>query len=501
MNTLSQTLPGRIAPLAWLAAKRRAWLTIDSNARARAFVATPAGTAAVVAGFVALLVLGAQIGGQISTLALALIAATLAAIAAFPAQRLAIIAAASAAYMIARPFRIAPWYDLSRDMAQGILPGISPQIIVSFASATFLAMVFVVLTLMRAFPASFAARRPVLALIAGWFGLLAAALLSPPQTPLHAFLWTLTGVSISALWFFAYAAVDMKGKDTTPIAVRASFMRPFWGGSALPIGKSFGYLNRFDAKDADELAVTRLKALKLAVWALILAALWKAVDQLFYQAGPLVSIQDAIVAHAGGVSLGTAHNWAVTLANYFVDLLVISVWGHFIVATIRMCGWRIPRNTVNPLASRSLAEFWNRYFFYFKELLVDFFFYPAFLRYFKTHTKLRIAFATFCAAGLGNFLYHFMRETHVFATLPVADALTVFQNAVFYSLALALGLIVSQWRGRKPAPEDGFLAYHVWPRLNVIAFFCFLKIFDDITGEGTLVERAAFTLSLFGVQT
>jgi hypothetical protein len=163
-----------------------------------------------------------------------------------------------------------------------------------------------------------------------------------------------------------------------------------------------------------------------------------------------------------------------------------------------MLGWRIPRNTRNPLASRTLAEFWNRYFFYFKEMLVDFFFYPAFLHWFKKNPKLRIAFATFCAAGAGNFLFHFMRETHIFASREFHDALAVFQSAAFYSLALAAGLIISQWRGVKLTPEMGFWRWHVLPRLNVFVFFCFLKIFDDLSGNGTFAERAAFALSLFG---
>ena len=112
---------------------------------------------------------------------------------------------------------------------------------------------------------------------------------------------------------------------------------------------------------------------------------------------------------------------------------------------------------------------------------------------------MRIAFATFCVIGLGNFLYHFIRETYVFASLPITEALVVFQSAVFYTLALAAGLIISQWRDTKPKTQHGFLRYEVLPRLNVIAFFCFLKIFDDISGEGTLAERTSFTLSLFGL--
>ena len=132
-------------------------------------------------------------------------------------------------------------------------------------------------------------------------------------------------------------------------------------------------------------------------------------------------------------------------------------------------------------------------------MLVDFFFYPAFQRFFKKQPKLRIAFATLCAAGIGNFLYHFMRETWVFAWTPALETLPKFYSAIFYSLVLAIGLIVSQLRGRKPKPEDGFFAYHVRPRLGVILFFCMLKVFDDISGQGTFGERLTFFVSLFGV--
>ncbi len=495
MPSVIDTSPAPARPFAGIPALRKAWLEIDKNPAAIAFVATPAGKIAALAGFLAIL----GISFRVSLSLYILIAATVCLIAALPQRRAAIVCGASIFYVMMQPFRIEAWYGLSRQLSAAILPGMEPRYLIAIVVGSFLAIAFGVLSAMKNAPGSLIARRPVMTLILGWFALFAAAMSSSPGTSLHAYLWILTGVSISSLWYFAYAAAGLRSKDTSPVAVRASFMRPFWSGSATPIGKSFGYLNKFDAADDEALAVTRLKALKLAVWALILTGVVQIVDYGLYQSGQLVSLQTAILAHARDESVGILGNWAAVVVNYFDDLLIIAVWGHFIVATIRMCGWRIPRNTANPLASRTLAEFWNRYFFYFKELLVDFFFYPAFLRFFKKNTKLRIAFATFCAAGLGNFLYHFTRETHLFAVMPARETIAVFESAIFYSLVLAAGLIISQWRGRKVKPVDGFFRYHVWPRINVMAFFCFLKIFDDISGEGSLSERAAFTLGLFGV--
>src|SRR6202790_3933785 len=99
--------------------------------------------------------------------------------------------------------------------------------------------------------------------------------------------------------------------------------------------------------------------------------------------------------------------WASLVTAFLEEVFYISVWGHRIVACCRMAGFNALRNTYRPLSSRTVAEFFNRYYFYFKELLVDFFFYPVFLRYFKKNYKLRVVVSIFAAACFGNALYHF----------------------------------------------------------------------------------------------
>ncbi len=489
--SVSPALPERsaFAPERW----RQAWLSIDDNRAALDFVQTRAGGLALHLVFIAALALS----GQLSRPALALSAVALLGMWALPAHRLAVLIGASAFYLLMRPFRIDGWRNLN-DLLAGEL-SMNPLALQGVGVLTVVACSFLFLAGLRRWPGSVWAKRPVVSLVVAYFVLLASAMSGLGGDAVSSFKWAVAGIWMSCMWVLAYAAVDARSKNATPTVSRALFLRPFWGGSATPIGKNFGYLDKFAAKDADDLAKTRLKGLKLVVWAVVLAGVWWAYEAFVYDLMAVSPLQSAILSDANGTSLPVLHSWTALLSNYFLDLLIISVWGHLIVATVRMCGYRIPRNTVNPLAARSLADFWNRYFFYFKELLVDFFFYPAFVRYFKGNVKLRIAFATFCAAGLGNFLYHFMRETYVFADGNLWDNLAIFQSAVVYSLALATGLIVSQLWTKKAKPEDGFVIYEVLPRIRVIGFFCFLKIFDDLTGEGTLLERAGFAASLFGV--
>lgn len=475
-----------LSPLKW----RRAWLTMDQNPVVIEFAKTKIGIFVLHVGFI----LALAASGQLSNAALVMSAATLAAIALAPHRRIELMVGASVLYILLRPFRIDGWTAVVNLQSQVIEA--SPYILQIPAVILFLLFSALFLRAMSWGPTKRLAKRPLVSLFAIWTVFLVTALLIPKGSAIGAFIWTYVGVMISAIWFLAYAAVDEKAKIKTPLLAKAGMMRPFWSGSSTPLGKGFGYLNKFDAKNADELAVTRLKAVKLAVWGTLLAGLWFIMEYAANNIFSIPTLITSILANADGTA-SVGMSWTSLIYNYFLDLVIIAVWGHMIVATIRMLGYRIPRNSRNPLASRSLAEFWNRYHFYHKELLVDFFFYPAFVRYFKKSPKLRIAFATFCAAGAGNFLFHAARDTHVFADNSLMDGLLMFQSTWVYFLALAVGLVFSQVNPYKIKPEHGFFCYEILTRLNVCTFFCFVKIFGDITVEGTLAERMQFILSLF----
>lgn len=485
-----QGWPNRLAGL------RQSWLSMDRNPAALDFATTPAGVVVVHLGF--LLAMVASL--QFSTEAIGLVALTLAGCAVLPRHRLLILTGASLLFFILRPFRTAAFTEMTATLSASIAGGpVHPLLMQAAAAGLLVALAFAWLTVQQRYPASLAGRRPLLVHLVAFTVLVAAGTVLPTGTFLHASFWIFMAVWASSFWMMAYMMADARTKDQTPNHLRAAFLRPVWGGSATPIGKGHGYLSKFEAKDNRALAATRLKAVKLMVWAAVLNALLVALNYLIHGQVGVPTLHEAVMAQIAGRDYPLGMRWSGLVATYALDLIVIAFWGHVLVAFVRMIGYGIPRNTVNPLASRTLAEFWNRYFFYYKELLVDFFFYPAFLRWFKKSPKLRIAFATFCAAGFGNFLYHAMSEIHLFARLDPWTALSYFPTFAFYTLVLAAGLIISQIRGHKPKPEDGFWRYEVTPRLTVMLFFCFLKIFDDIFGNGTLWDRFAFFASLFGV--
>ncbi len=355
------------------------------------------------------------------------------------------------------------------------------------------------------------AKRPVRNLLLFYIFLLAAATSSPNSTPRNVYLWAFLAVLGKYLWFFNYTLLDLHSKETPSLALQAGHYIPFWGGSNTPFPKGAAYLRKIEAKNPEQLAVSQLKAVKLLCWALLLAFLEKVLRQIFYGNGDaghaflgitfslaLPSLQ-AVLHEVAGHSPPWYTNWLVLIANFFMRLLWFSVWGHVIIACCRMSGYNALRNTYKPLQSASIAEFWNRFYYYFKELLVDNFFYPAFLRYFKKWPRIRLFFATFAAAGFGNVLYHFLRDNGAIFDKGFWPALFSFRVYMFYAIVLSTAISISQLYEKKRAAEMSWLRKNIVTPVYVVGFYCLLSIFDSSDRSLTLGDHFNFFLKLFNI--
>ena len=341
-------------------------------------------------------------------------------------------------------------------------------------------------------------RRPVLVQHGLYLGLLALAASHALPGVSAVLAWSLLAVFSAYFWFLAYALLDQRRRQPQPLLLHLATFHPFFGSSPVPYGKGANNWSRVEPKTAEELAVTQLKGLKLIVWALVLELVLRGFRRAVHAELGIPSLASAFESF---LETGQAPALALlsVVANFPEQLLGIAIWGHVIIATARIAGFRLLRNTWRPLSSRSIAEFWNRFYYYFKEILVDVYFYPTYLRWFKRHPRLRIAFATFMAAGVGNFFYHFVRDNDRIAELGLLEALVRSQTYAFYCLVLVGGIVLSQLRGRKPAADAGRLRGQFLPALGVAVFFCFLSLFDGPGRHAALGQHFEFLLQVLGV--
>jgi len=347
------------------------------------------------------------------------------------------------------------------------------------------------------FPRSLIFRRPILSLHVLVVGLLLFAGADILHGAARLLLWFFLVPLCGYFWFLSYALRDQRASDRWPVLPQLGIFHPFWGSTSTPFGKGAAYLRRVEAANAQELAVTQLKGLKLLIWAYFLKALSAGFAEVIHGYLQVPTFGDAFAQQIAGLSVPPLICWAALISRFFEDLLSMAIGGHVIVASARMAGFRLLRNTYKPLAARTIAEFWNRYYFYFKELLVEFYYYPTFLRCFKRHRRLRMLFATFAAAGAGNAFFHFIRDVDYVDRMGLAGALVGYQTYLFYCVLLSVGIGLSQLRQTRRRAERGFRATVAAPA-SVAAFYCMLLVFNDEGRQYSLADHFRFLFHLLG---
>jgi hypothetical protein len=347
-------------------------------------------------------------------------------------------------------------------------------------------------------PRSWYGRRPVFVFLCSFSLLIVIASYAPQGTRTYQLVWDFTNSLSVYIWFICYSLLDRNAAGRDPLSLQLGSYRPFWGSTNTPFAKGAAYLRRIEARNPEQLAVTQLKGIKLLAWSIMLSLFGAVFNYCAYGYLHIPQFNEALYLSANRTPLPWYHCWASILVGFIGSLISFSAFGHRIIACCRMAGFNALRNTYRPLSSRTVAEFFNRYYFYFKELLVDVFFYPFFLKYFKKNHKLRMVGAIFAAACFGNAYYHFVRDLTFVQQQGLRGALMSDRVYLFYCVLLAAAISISQLRHRRPAPS-GFIRGQLWPSFLVLLFFCLLDVFGFSDRNYPLTEYFRFMGHLFNL--
>ncbi|MFN2426775.1 MAG: hypothetical protein ABR587_10070 [Candidatus Binatia bacterium] len=470
-------------------------------APAAAWLQTIAGRLGLVAAFTVLLAVTNAIAWPVVGLFLAVLSL-------LPQHRRTLLALATVAVvLVSPPVGVEQLAALGSERGAAALASAWPVVVLAI-----IAFGCLFVELVRRRPKSLVGRRPVLVLL-----VLLTAMLVGGGSSLQGPAWFVVTASAMALgsyvWFFAYAASESRLRGAPPAVRQLGYWRPFWGFSNVPIGKGAAYLERVEARDAEQLAVSQLAGLRLMAWAAVLTFAMDGFRLAVYaphgeQAGMLAEllfwlpaagmppIAAVLESQVQGVPLPFATRWAAVVSEFMLTVLHMMTWGHAIIATCRMAGYNAAPNTDWALLSTSVAEFYNRFYFYFKELLATFFFYPTYLRYFRSRPKLRLFVATFMAAGFGNFLFHFYRDSHEIFRLGFWDALVAYRVYGCYAAVLGVSIAVSQMRLLARRREKPRGIRRVLATAGVLFFYCLLGVLDVRTPHA-LADYGRLYVSLF----
>ena len=351
----------------------------------------------------------------------------------------------------------------------------------------------------RQHPKSLIARRPVITLLALEALLCGLSLLDIMQGLPRVLVWSLLVVVTPFIWFLPYAIIDQRAAAGQPLLLQMAALRPFWSPTYLPFGKGAAFLQKFLAKTTDDLAVTQLKGIKLLVWSNLLLALKAGLGWLLVGRLGTPTVAETVDTFLQGQPYPLLTSWTALAWSTAYFALQIAIWAHLFIGLARLAGYRLPRGSCRPLESRTLMDYFNRFHYYFKELLVDFFFIPTFFKTFRQHPRLRMFFATFMAAAVGNALWHFVRDIGLIARVGMAAALQTYISYLFYCVVLATGVGLSQIRAGQGIRPPDTLTGRLYSFIFVWSFVVCLHLFSDGSRQHSLGERLSFLASLFGV--
>lgn len=351
----------------------------------------------------------------------------------------------------------------------------------------------------RRAPRSFLARRPLITLLLLEFLLCGLTTLPAMQGLPRVLLWSMVIVLTPYVWFLPFAVMDQRSRDPSDPLLQMAVLRPFWSPTYLPFGKGAALLRKTLSRTPRDLAITQIKAIKLLAWANALILTKWVLGRVCEEYLNIPSMEDAMDAFLHGQPFPVALGWSSILLEVAKYSLKIAMWAGLFIGIARLAGYRLPRGSWRPLESRTLMDYFNRFHYYFKELLVDFFFMPTFFTLFRDQPRLRMFFATFMAAGVGNAIWHFLYDIRVVASLGLAGAIETYTSYAFYCVVLATGIGISQVRANMGIRPPSSPLGRVYSFLFVWSFVTCLHVFGDESRNHSLTERFRFLVSLFGV--
>jgi hypothetical protein len=311
------------------------------------------------------------------------------------------------------------------------------------------------------------------------------------------FLWSFITVYNHYFWFIGYTILEKKISKQRDYVLDYGRYLPIWGYTALPYGKGSIYLRKVEAKTKEEFAIAQIKALKLSCWAFLLHILLTYMHH-FESYFQIPTLDHALSDYTIGIHYAFYNSWILLLDRFFRMMLELTVTGHLVVATCRLCGFKILRNTYRPLQSATIAEFWNRYNFYFKELMAEFYYYPTYFRFFKNYPRIRIFFAAMAAATFGNILFHFLLITPIMINTNFINACYGFIPFCLYAGVLGISIGFSQLNSNFTKNSNILSKYIISP-IFVLGFYAILGLFNQPYQHESVIINFKILASLFNI--
>ena len=289
---------------------------------------------------------------------------------------------------------------------------------------------------------------------------------------------------------------------------------PLWLTSSfiVPLTGHHYWEQEDQAARSDQVALARIKGLKLLYWGVVLTFVRDLIEAIAYGGSRWPILYDLRtpfgyvppIAHALSMIRYTEFSviqaWSIVLIDFAMLTVTFVASGHVAVGVYRMLGFDLPRNTQHLFKTRSVADFFQRYYHFYKEFILKYFFYPAFFLGPRAYPRLRIFLATLLSVGVVNGLVGFFLDYSPSGIeYSLLNELNSNKSHLIYCLLMSAGIAASLILNLDRTPEPISGLRRLWILLRVFMFFAVIRVFDLSIMDSALHNWALF-MNLFGIR-
>jgi hypothetical protein len=354
-------------------------------------------------------------------------------------------------------------------------------------------------------------KHPLLLLTAISAVFVGTALLTPIQSTTYLSLW---GIALIVCRNFIAAGYTLlsqpKDQEPQPIPSLLVALQCSLVNVKRPVLRSVDLLTQPDDRAAT--AVCRLKAIKLFFSCRIILFFrdlvryvvygqtiypqlnWIRIKSLKWPNYRVIGFSDYNALH-----IPALHSWMLVLINGFLFICSLSVITDTMISVIRLAGIYTPRFICRPYLATTFNEYYRRVQFYYSEIIIHFFYYPAWgaIRGLREHRMLRSCLALFYAVALGGWLIHIQSGALDFLSIGPGIAFHLYLSWLPYFIGVGTVCCIS---------ATGYFSKGYFEKIPRFAKFTLIYWMHSVLLAminshclDTWASRVTFFRSLFGV--
>jgi hypothetical protein len=310
--------------------------------------------------------------------------------------------------------------------------------------------------------------------------------------------------------------IDLKDGRVPPDLPLLQYLATFFSPAFLAniswlnrIPKGYAYMaGAFLARDKNRIVLSGVKLIALSVLFFSLRPIFLRSLRIIIETFGLprwTSYGHLVEAMEAGKTPSVLSVWLVLIYAFMSFYLLWTAAAHLRVGLWRLFGYDIEPYFQKPFTSTNLLDWWARYSYYYKEFLVQAFYYPVFLRFFRKRPYVRTFVATLAAAGGGNMLFHFL-EASLYRGVTPAVWMSIVRTTPYYLLiggAIALTQVWLMRRGRrrrKPWTLDRRIGLDVLAVAGTVGFFMLIRPFHHVPVDHSVADSFRVVLAALGVR-